>query len=128
MPYPGLLYPAPLPHSSPLLTCTSSGNAQTLFCLMVYGVSGSWCTQGLFEPSEHLWQMWGLIIIVISPLLPSCWGFSFVLGHGVSFFGAIQHFPVNGCSAASCNFEVLTGEEECTSFYPAILKYALNYP
>ena len=48
------------------------------------GVSGSWCTQGLFEPSEHLWQLWGLIPNVISPLLPSCWGFSFALGCGVS--------------------------------------------
>ena len=30
------------------------------------------CAQGLFEPSEHLWQLWGLIPNVISPLLPSC--------------------------------------------------------
>ena len=39
-------------------------------------VSGSWCAQGLFEPSECLWRVWGLILNVISPLLPSCWGFS----------------------------------------------------
>ena len=39
----------------------------------------------LFKPSEHLWQVWGLILNVIVPLLPSCWGFSFALGHGVSF-------------------------------------------
>ena len=25
------------------------------FCLSLCGVPGSWCTQGLFEPSEHLW-------------------------------------------------------------------------
>ena len=25
------------------------------------GVSGSWCTQGLLEPSEHLWRVCGLI-------------------------------------------------------------------
>ena len=55
----------------------------------------------LFEPSECLWQVWGLILNVISPLLPSCWGFSFALGHGVSFFGGIQHSPADGCSAAS---------------------------
>ena len=30
----------------------------------------------MFEPSEHLWWVWGLILNVISPLLPSCWGFS----------------------------------------------------
>ena len=37
--------------SSPLLTCTSSGDTQAQFCLSLYGVSGSWCTQGMFEPS-----------------------------------------------------------------------------
>ena len=52
----------------------------------------------------------------------SVWGFSFALGCGVSFFGGIQHSPVDGCSAASCNFEVLAGEDERTSFYSAILK------
>ena len=41
----------------------------------------------LFEPSEHLWWVWGLILNTILPLLPSYWGFSFVLGHGVSVFG-----------------------------------------
>ena len=64
----------------------------------------------LFESSEHLWQVWGLILNTILPLLPSCWGFSFVFGCGVSFFGGIQHSPVDGCSAASCNFGVLAGE------------------
>ena len=55
---------------------TSSGDTQTQFCLSLCGVSGSWCAQGMFEPSEHLWWVWGLILNVISPLLPSCWGFS----------------------------------------------------
>ena len=41
---------------------------------------------------------------VISPLLPSCWGFSFALGRGVSFGGGIQHSPVCGCSVVSCSF------------------------
>ena len=44
-------------------------------------------------------------------LLPSYWGFSFALGCGVSIFGRILHSPVEGCLAASCNFEVLTGDE-----------------
>ena len=34
-----------------------------------------------------------MILNMISPLLLSCWGFSFALGHGVSFFGGIQHSP-----------------------------------
>ena len=69
---------------SPLLTCKSTGDAQTQFCLRLCGVPGSWCAQGLFEPSERLWQEWGLILNANSPLLPSCLGFSFVLGRGVS--------------------------------------------
>ena len=72
------------PCGSPLLTCTSSGDTQIQFCLSLCGVPGSWCTQDLFEPSEHLWQEWGLILKVKLPLIPSCWGFSFALGHGVS--------------------------------------------
>ena len=51
------------------------------------------------------------------------WGFSFALGHMVflfSFFYGIQHFPVD-YSVASCNFAVLTGEDECMSFCYAIL-------
>ena len=75
---------SPCPCGSPLLTHTSTGDTQTQFCLSLCGVSGSWCAQGLFEPSVCLWQVWGLIIKVILPLLPSCWGFSFALGCGIS--------------------------------------------
>ena len=80
----------------------------------------------LFEPSEHLWWVWGLILNAILPLLPSCWGFSFVLGCGVSYFGGIQRSPLDGCSAASCNFRVLTGDDECTAFYATILTCMLR--
>jgi len=52
-------------------------------------------------------------------LLPSRWAFSFALGCEVSFFSGIQHSPVYGCSAASCNFGALAGDE-CTSFYSTI--------
>ena len=54
------------------------------FCHSLCGVSVSWCTQRLLESPEHLWQVWALILNTISPLLLSCWGFSFALGHGVS--------------------------------------------
>ena len=74
---------SPCPHSSPLLTHSSSGDTQTQVCLSLCGISGSWCTQSMFEPSEHLWRVWGSILNVILPLQPSCWGFS-ALGHGVS--------------------------------------------
>ena len=63
---------SPCPCDSPPLTQTSTGDAQTQFCLSLCGFPGSWCTQGLLEPSEHLWWEWGLIIYVNSPFLPSC--------------------------------------------------------
>ena len=72
------------PCGSPLLTCTSTGDAQAQFCLSLCGVPGSWCTQDLFEPAECLWQELGLILKVNLPLIPSFWGFSFALGCGVS--------------------------------------------
>ena len=76
---------SPCPRSRPLLTFTFAGDTQTQFWLSLCGVSGSWCVQDLFEPYEHLWQVRGLILNVILPLLSSCWGFSFALGYGVSF-------------------------------------------
>ena len=111
---------SPCPCSRPLLTHASTGDSQTL-----KGRSGSvsvgslspGAQKVLFELTEHLWKVLSLILNMISPLLQSCLGFYFALGCGVSFFGEIQHSPVNGCSAASCNFGVLTGEDECMSFY-----------
>ena len=79
------------PCGRPLPTCTSTGDAQTQFCLSLCGLPGSWCAQGLSEPSEHLWQEWDLILDTNLLLLPSCWGFSFALGRGV--------FP-HSCSSA----------------------------
>ena len=58
---------SPSPCSSPQLTHTSSGDTQTQFCLSLCGASGSWCAQGLFEPSECLWWVWGLILNMILP-------------------------------------------------------------
>ena len=101
---------SPCPCSNLLLTRTSTGDTQTQFCLSLCGVSGSWCTQGLFEPSQHLWRLWGLILNVILPFLPSCWGFSFVLGSEVSphcHLSAVQPPPQHlpscwGFSALGC--------------------------
>ena len=47
----------PCPCSRPLLTRTSTGDAQTQFWLSLCGVPGSWCAQGMFEPSEHVWRV-----------------------------------------------------------------------
>ena len=112
---------SPCPCGRPLLTHTSAGDTQTLqgrFGLVSVGSPGAY--KVLFEPSKHLWWVWSLILNTILPLLLSCWGFSFALGSGVYIFGGIQHSPVDSCSAASCNFGVLT-EDEHMSFYSAIL-------
>ena len=89
---------SPCPCGRPLLTHTSTGDAQTQFCLSLCGVSGSWCTQGLFEPSEHLWREWGLILNMNSPLLQSCWDFSFALGRGVSPHSHSSTYHLTGVS------------------------------
>ena len=118
------------------LMVTSSMRAQVTGCVTpgappraapLTGGSEAWLrlwvlvlTRFLFAPSAQLWWVRGLILNVISPFLSSCWDFSFALGRGVSFFGGIQHSPVDGCSAVSCNFRVLTGEDERTSFYFAV--------
>ena len=75
---------SPWPCGRPLLTCTSTGDTQTQFYLSLCGVPESWYAQGLFEPSWHFWWKWDLILNANSPLLPSCWGFSFALGCGIS--------------------------------------------
>ena len=81
---------SPCPCGSPLLTCTSTGGSQTKFCLGLCGVPGSWCAQVVFEPSEHLWREWGLILNVNLPLLPSFWGFSFAQEES---FILVKHNP-----------------------------------
>ena len=115
---------SPCPRGRSLLTCASSGDTQTLkdrSGSVSVGSLGPGAHKVLFEPSERLWQVWGLILNVILSFLQSCRGFSFALGRGVSFFGGIQCSPVDGCSAVSCNFGVLSGEDEHTSFYSAIM-------
>ena len=64
------------------------------------------------------------ILNAIAFLLPSFWCFFCACEHRVSFFGEIQHSPVYGCSAASCDFGVFTGEDEYTSFTDFRLKSA----
>ena len=86
---------SPCPCSRPLPTRTSTRDAQTQFCLCLCVVPGSWCAQGLFEPSEHLWWEWGLILNENSPFLPSCWGF-FALAHGLSPHSCSSAYHLTG--------------------------------
>ena len=67
MPYQGLLHPKPLPRWQATADPYLHRRHSTQFCLSLCRVSGSWCTQSLFEPSRHLWWIWGLILNVISP-------------------------------------------------------------
>jgi len=101
------------------------------------GRSGSVCCGGhcffplglgmhkaLFVPPKCLWQVWGLILIRLCPsyhLVVTSLSLDMV-----SLFGGFQHSPVNGCSATSCNLDVLAGEDELTSFYSTILNQSLG--
>ena len=40
----------------------------SIFIILHVTIQFSWCMQGLFEPFEHLWWVWGLILNAISPL------------------------------------------------------------
>ena len=111
---------SPCPCVRPLLTRTSTGDTQTFkgrSGSVSVGSLGPGAHKVLFEPSETLWRLWGLILNAILPLLPSCWGFSFALGHGVSFFWWDPTFSCWWFIKASCNFGVLAGEDEHTSSY-----------
>ena len=67
-----------------------------------------------YEPSERLWQVWGLILNTILPLLLTFGAFPLPLDVE-HLFGGIQHSPVNSCSAASCSFGVLTHPSRLSS-------------
>ena len=123
MSYPGRCTKSPCPCSKPLLTCASTGDTQTLKGRSgsISGVSASWCTQGFVRALRPSLAGMGFdykrdfsppTILLGLLLCPWIWGI---------FFGGIQHSPVDGCSAACCNFGVLTGEDERTSFYSTIL-------
>ena len=111
-------------HSVPLLTCTSAEDTQTFkgrSDSVSVGSLGPGLDKVLFESCKSLWWAWSLILNVILSLLLSCWGFSFALPYVVSFFGGIQHYPIDGFSSVSCSFGILAGENEHTSFYSAII-------
>ena len=76
------------PCGRPLLTHTCARDTQTLKRRpgsVSVGSLDSGEHKVLFEPSRHLWWVWRLILTAISPLLPSCCGFSFALGSRVSY-------------------------------------------
>ena len=79
---------SPCPHSRPL-SHVSAGNTKHSKAGLAQSLEGSLGPSEhnvLSEPSKHLWWVWGLILSPVLPLLLFCWGFSFALGRGVSFF------------------------------------------
>ena len=70
----------PCPRSRPLLTHTSAGDPQTprkIWLSLLWGSLlhslGPGVHMVLFVPSKSLWQVLGLALKLISPVLPSCW-------------------------------------------------------
>jgi len=114
MPYPGLLHPEPLPlqqatadlylhwrHSNTVLAQSLWGLWVLVHTRFVSALRVSLVGMGFDSKCDF-----ALLINFLGPLLCpwTC-----------IFFGGIQHSPVNGCSSVSCNFWVLTGEDESTS-------------
>ena len=97
MPYLGLLYSEPLPYSRPLLTHISAGDTETL-----KGRSGSVSVGSpgvhkvLFEPCEHHWQIWGLILnrpsysLSGASSLPLDVGYLFLIGSNILLLLIVQ--------------------------------------
>ena len=117
--YPGLLHPEPLLLRQATVDpyfCKRHSNtdlAQSLWVLWFLVHTRIVCAICVSQPG------WGLILNMISP--PYCLaGLLLCLWMWGIFFGGIQHSPVDCCSAGSCNFEVLEGEDECTSVSSAI--------
>ena len=121
---------SPCPCGSLLVTCTSTGDAPTHFSLSFCGVSGSWCIQGLFEPSEHLWREWSLILNANSPLLPSFWGFSFVLECGVSpqSHSSAMQLPLQCCAKAALILELSLPQRDLWTLPSALRIKDILYP
>ena len=109
---------SPCPCRRPLLIhCSSTGDTQTQFWLSLCGVSEPWCAQGFVWALQgslsgmgfdSKWNVAPHTIFLGLILCPRMWGI---------FYHGIQHSPVT----LSCNFGVLPGENEGTSFYSAIL-------
>ena len=100
---------SPSPCFRPLPTLTFVGDTQTLKGRSGSVSVGSSCVHNvLFEPPEYLWRVWGLIIMWFHPFYHLAEASPLPLDVGYLFFSGIQHSLVDGCSAVSFNFGVLT--------------------
>ena len=98
MPYPSLLHPEPLP----LWQATADRYLHRRHSNTVLSQSlwGPWVLVHMrfVWASEHLWRKWGLILNTNSPLISSCWGFSFALRRGVSPHKCSNAYSLTGIS------------------------------
>ena len=119
MPYPDLLHPEPLTlqqaTADPYL-CRRHSN--TVLAQSLWGLWVLVCTRFVWALCASLVGK-GFDSKCDFTLRLSCCVFSFAMW-GIIFWWD-PNSPVDGCSTVSCNFGVLTGEDECTSFYSAIL-------
>ena len=137
MPYPGLLHPEPLTLRQATVNLylhRRRSNTQRQVWCSLCGVS--WCAKGF------VWTVWASLtgmgfdskhdfapptVFLRLFLCLWVWGI-YIYIYIFVCVGGIKYSPVNGCSAASCNFRVLTGEDECKSFYSAILQASVLDP
>ena len=122
---PGLCHPGSLPlwqATADLHLHRRHSNTQSHVWLSLCGVSC--CTQ------VFVWPLWvslaGMRFDSKCNFAPPTifWRLILCLCIGVSFFGGIQHSPDDGCSAASCKFEVLNW---CQMKNNTFLKYDHEY-
>ena len=124
MPHPSLLHPEPLPLRQPtadLNLCRRHSN--TVVSVSVRSL-GPGAHKVCLNP-EHLWQELGLILNMNSPLLPSCWGFSFALRHWVSFM--VGSNILQSAVVQQCVVVLESRRSSRTAFYPAILRWTHIY-
>ena len=84
---------------------------------------GSWCIEGFVCALQA--SLSGMKFYFKLDCAPPTFLFQLLLCPwtcSIAFFGGIQHSPVDGCSAAGCDFGILAGEGEHMSFYSAILE------
>ena len=120
---PGLLQSELLPSQKATAgssSCRRHSNTQKHVWLSLCRFSGYWCAQGFVSALQTSLACMGFnskhefsppTVFLGRLLFYWMWGI---------FFGGIQHSSVN-CPAASCSFGVLTGDNECMSFYSSIL-------
>ena len=120
----GLWQPEPLfpwqATANPCLHRRYSNNPRQVRLSLLRGPWVLVCTRFYLSPLSVSDGYEGLILNGLWPSYHLTGASPFSLGVGYLVFAGIQHSPVNGCSAVSYNFGVLTGEDKHKSFFSAM--------